>query len=100
MGFAEEGCNIVAVARSEELLNDVKNEALVKGAASFDYVVKDIMECDTKAFAKELISSHGVFDVVVHNVGGSFHLKRYCIRVTAVSNASFQIRDQLYIFRR
>lgn len=71
MGFAAEGCHIVAVARSEGLLQEVKKEALQKGATSFSYVVKDIMECDTKAFADTLMENYGVFDIVVHNVGGS-----------------------------
>ena len=71
MGFAEEGCRIVAVARSAELLEDVKAEALSKGAASVETVVQDIMECDTQAFADDLMKRYGVFDVVVHNVGGS-----------------------------
>lgn len=71
MGFAEEGCRIVAVARSAELLEDVKVEALSKGAASVETVVQDIMECDTQAFADDLMEHYGVFDVVVHNVGGS-----------------------------
>lgn len=71
MGFAEEGCRIVAVARSAELLEDVKTEALSKGAASVETVVQDIMECDTQAFADDLMKHYGVFDVVVHNVGGS-----------------------------
>lgn len=70
-GFAEEHCNIVAVARSEELLQEVQEEALAKGAKSFRYVVEDIMTCDTQAFAKNLLTQYGVFDVVVHNVGGS-----------------------------
>lgn len=70
-GFAEEGCNIVAIARSGELLEEVKTEALEKGAASFEYEVKDIMECDTREFAQHLLDAYGVFDVVVHNVGGS-----------------------------
>ena len=71
MGFAEEGCRIVAVARTAELLEDVKAEALSKGAASVETVVQDIMECDTQAFADDLMKHYGVFDVVVHNVGGS-----------------------------
>lgn len=70
-GFASENCHIVAVARSEELLKEVKTESLALGAASFNYVVQDIMDCDTKAFADKLIEQFGVFDVVVHNVGGS-----------------------------
>lgn len=71
IGFAQENCNIVAIARSEELLSEVKAEALEKGAASFAYEVQDIMTCDTKAFADALMEKYGVFDVVVHNVGGS-----------------------------
>lgn len=71
MGFAEEGCRIVAIARSEGLLQEVRQDALDHGAASFSYVVKDIMECDTKELADSLLEEFGVFDIVVHNVGGS-----------------------------
>ena len=71
MGFAAENCNIVAVARSEKLLCEVKQEAIKKGAESFSYEVKDIMECETDMFSRMLIDKYGVFDVVVHNVGGS-----------------------------
>lgn len=71
MGFASENSNIVAIARSEDLLIDVKREAIEKGAASFSYEVKDIMECDTKEFAQYLINKYGRFDIVIHNVGGS-----------------------------
>ena len=71
MGFARENCKIVAVARTASLLEEVKAEALSAGAASFDCEVRDIMDCDTQAFARELLDKYGVFDVVVHNVGGS-----------------------------
>ena len=71
VGFASEHCRIVALARTAELLAEVKQEALQKGAASFDYEVRDIMDCDTKALARELMEKDGEFDVVVHNVGGS-----------------------------
>lgn len=70
-GFAKEGCRIVAVARSGELLEAVKTESLELGAASFDYETVDIMACDTQQFAQHLVDVYGVFDVVVHNVGGS-----------------------------
>lgn len=71
VGFSTEGCRIVAIARSEELLKDVKHECIEKGVASFDYETADIMECNTKEYAQHLIDTYGVFDVVVHNVGGS-----------------------------
>ncbi|MBP3293932.1 MAG: SDR family NAD(P)-dependent oxidoreductase, partial [Clostridia bacterium] len=71
MGFAAEGCRLVIIARSEELLQEVQSEALFRGALSCDYVVQDIMECDTQKFADDLMDQFGIFDVVVHNVGGS-----------------------------
>ena len=71
IGFAKEKANIVAVARTESLMKKVSSEAIENGAKSFNYVIKDIMACDTKAFAKELIDRFGSFDIVVHNVGGS-----------------------------
>lgn len=71
VGFATEGCRILAIARSEDLLKEVKEECIEKGAESFDYEVADIMDCDTKEYAQHLIDTYGLFDVVVHNVGGS-----------------------------
>ena len=71
LGFAEEKANIVAIARSENLMKEVRDEALGKGAKSFEYVIEDIMECDTKKFSKSLLDKYGRFDIVVHNVGGS-----------------------------
>lgn len=75
--FALEKTNLVIVARSTELLNEVKNEALAAGAQSCDVVVKDIMGCDTAQFAKSLLDSYGTFDVIVHNVGGSLISRNY-----------------------
>ena len=71
LGFAEECSHIVAIARSSELLEELRVEAMQKGAASFNYVVQDIMGCDTQAFADSLMEQFGSFDIVVHNVGGS-----------------------------
>lgn len=77
LGFAQEHCKIVAVARSKNLLQEVEHLALQSGAASFDYVVADIMECNTQQLANNLIKRYGVFDVVVHNVGGSLINRDY-----------------------
>lgn len=70
-GFAKEHTNIVAVARSEELLQEVKESCLLDGAESFETITADIMNTDTAEFARELMDRFGVFDIVVHNVGGS-----------------------------
>lgn len=70
-GFAKENTNLVLVARTESLLQEVQKEALENGAITCTYVVEDIMKCDTKKFATELLARYEEFDVVIHNVGGS-----------------------------
>ena len=76
-GFASEGSKIVAIARSEDLLKEVKRSCLKNGAHFFDYEVHDIMGCDTKGLAKHLEEKYGLFDVIVHNVGGSLVSRNY-----------------------
>ena len=71
MGFASEQCEVVAVARSKELLMKLHDDAMDSGARSFHWLVCDIMQCNTQEFAQELLDRYGVFDIVVHNVGGS-----------------------------
>lgn len=70
-GFAQEHANIIAVARSENLLQEVQASCIASGAESFCCVTEDIMNIDTKQFASNLSDQFGVFDIVVHNVGGS-----------------------------
>lgn len=70
-GFAKENTEIIAIARSESLLEELKKECLKLGAKSFDIFAVDIMEKDLKEFSKELLKKYGMFDVIVHNVGGS-----------------------------
>lgn len=78
LGFALEGAHIVAIARTQDLLQLLEKEALKNGALSFNTVAQDILECGTKEFAKSLINKYGVFDIVVHNVGGSL-VSRDCL---------------------
>ena len=76
-GFAGEGSKIVAIARTEELLQEIKDEAMDLGASTYDYEVHDIMECDTQKLAKHLLDTYGLFDVVIHNVGTSLVSRNY-----------------------
>ncbi|WML46673.1 SDR family oxidoreductase [Neobacillus sp. PS3-34] len=71
IGFAEEGARVTTIARSEELL--IELEAEMKQAVDIDhaYYVSDIMESDANQLARRLIEDRGIFDIVVHNVGGS-----------------------------
>ena len=57
LGFAKENCNIVAIARSEELLKELEVEAMETGAASFKYIVHDIMQGSANEFAKQILES-------------------------------------------
>lgn len=75
--FAKENTKIVAIARSEDLLNVVKGECLQLGAESFASVLADMMEINAADFAKDLIYKYGNFDIVIHNVGGSLVSRDY-----------------------
>lgn len=77
LGFAKEECNIIAIARSEELLQELENEAKKAGAMSFSYIVHDIMEGSAKEFAETILKRYSQIDVVVHNVGGSLVSRNY-----------------------
>lgn len=69
--FASEHCRIVAVARSEDLLKDLAQGCLNLGASSFAFEAHDIMMCDARKLAERFLETYGVFQVVIHNVGGS-----------------------------
>ena len=69
--IAKEGTSIVALARSKELLEEVKKVSLDNGASSFSYEICDVTKDDMVVFAKNLIGKYGHFDIVVHCVGTS-----------------------------
>ncbi len=54
MDFVQEHCRIVAIARLDGLLQAVKEEAIQKGAVSFDAEECDIMGSDTKELELKL----------------------------------------------
>lgn len=71
LGFAAEGARLVTVARSENLLKTLSEEAAAAGVQSFAYEVADVMSIDNRDFAETLLQKYGDFDIVVYNVGGS-----------------------------
>lgn len=71
LGFAQEGARVTTIARSEELLVELDTEMKKIVAIDHTYYVSDIMESDANQLARSLIEDRGVFDIVVHNVGGS-----------------------------
>ena len=69
--FAKEKASIVAIARSKELLDELRKECLELGAPSFNYEVMDIVNDNRQELTKSLLDKYGHFDVVVHCVGTS-----------------------------
>ena len=69
--FAKEKANVIAIARSKELLESLEKECLELGASSFNYEVMDITLDNRKELTKKLLDKYGHFDVVVHAVGTS-----------------------------
>jgi 3-oxoacyl-[acyl-carrier protein] reductase len=75
--FASEGAQIFCIARSEDLLIDLINEAnQINGLENF-YRVSDLMIENPNSVSLELLNKYGVFDIVVHNVGGSLVSRNY-----------------------
>lgn len=75
--FASEGAQIFCIARSENLLIDLINEVnQINGLKNF-YRVSDLMIENPNSVSLELLNKYGVFDIVVHNVGGSLVSRNY-----------------------
>ena len=70
LGFAQEGSKLVLIARSSDIIEQVKKECLKAGAKSCEVVVADITK-DPRGVASECLKKFGSFDVVVHCVGTS-----------------------------
>ncbi len=71
LGFAQEGARLTTIARSKDLLDRLDKELIQQYSIDHAYYVADIMENDANQLARKLIEERDVFDIVVHNVGGS-----------------------------
>ena len=69
LGFSSEGCDLVLVARSEDLLKELQKDCL-QLAQSVEVVCADITQ-NSRELAERLEKEYGPFDVVVQNVGTS-----------------------------
>ena len=70
LGFSGEGCRLVLMARTEDLLADLQVDCDIVGAASVSAVCADITQ-NPRDLAERLEKEYGPFDVVVQNVGTS-----------------------------
>lgn len=71
LGFAGEEAKVTAVARNKELLEELKNEMYEINQGDYKTYVADVMDGTAHDLAEKLIEERGVFDIVVHVVGGS-----------------------------
>lgn len=71
LDFANEGSRVIALARSQSELLTLKSSMDVLNGLQNDFVVCDLMKENPNLIAEKLLIDYGVFDVVVHCVGGS-----------------------------
>ena len=75
LDFAREGCRVAVVARREKELRDVVEEMGGTGKGH-SYYAADLMEPGAPTrVAEELLAQAGVFDIAVHNIGGTLQVK-------------------------
>jgi 3-oxoacyl-[acyl-carrier protein] reductase len=71
LGFSQEGARVTTIARTKDLLVELNQEMTQMVETDHAYYVADVMDGNANGLAKGLVGERGVFDIVVHNVGGS-----------------------------
>lgn len=71
LGLAGENAKVTVIARSEDLLVALHTEMKEITDRNHAYYASDLMKSDANKLARDLLSERGVFDIVVHCVGGS-----------------------------
>jgi 3-oxoacyl-[acyl-carrier protein] reductase len=71
LAFAKKNAILTIIARSEELLEDLLCKLKSISGENHKYYTGDLMSADITSFANKLLEERSVFDVIVHNVGGS-----------------------------
>lgn len=77
INFAKEGSQIFCIARNEEKLKNLIEEANLLNENDNKYISADLMKDDPNKVANMLLEQFGTFDIVVHNVGGSLVSRNY-----------------------
>jgi 3-oxoacyl-[acyl-carrier protein] reductase len=71
-GLAREGVRVIAVARRQDLLDQLAQEVRSEGGGEVIPLVQDIMQQDAaKTLAAKAIAELGHVDILVNNAGGS-----------------------------
>jgi len=75
LSFAKEGCKVTVIARRKELLGEVVDQ-MGGEEKGHSYYAVDLMKDGAPSQAvKELMAKNGVYDIVVHNIGGTLNVK-------------------------
>ena len=69
--FAREGALVTTIARNEELLVSLNEELERINPVGHKYYICDLMNIELTSLANSLLEERGIFDIIVHNVGGS-----------------------------
>ena len=71
VSLSREGVSVTTIARSLDLLESLDVELAQDRQTSHTYYQADVMRQDPAGLASRILKERGVFDIVVHNVGGS-----------------------------
>lgn len=71
LSLSNEGARITTIARSADLLESLDVELSQGGCTAHAYYQADVMREDPAELASRILIERGVFDIVVHSVGGS-----------------------------
>lgn len=77
LGFANEGARVFMIARSKDLLIQLKKAVDKLNLKDNVYYAADLMKENPNKIAADLIHKYGYFDIVIHNVGGSLVSRNY-----------------------
>lgn len=77
LALSKEKAKLIAVARSKNKLDQLKDESLKNGAAFFEYEICDVINEDMASFTNMLLKKYGHFDIIIHCIGTSLTSRNY-----------------------
>jgi len=75
VAFAQEGCRVVTIARSESLLEELETEMLVYGNGHARFAADLLQHGEPSKIAEQINNEFSGFDVVVHAIGGPLDIR-------------------------
>lgn len=71
LSFAKEGAKLTTIARSKTLLESLNEELGKLTLLDHKYYSVDLMQDNIAEIATQILKERNVFDIIIHNIGGS-----------------------------